>query len=168
MKIYNSFTELTGKTPLLRAGNFVKKNELKANLLFKLEYFNPAGSVKDRIAVNMIEQAEKSGVLKPGALIVEPTSGNTGIGLSAVAASKGYRIIIVMPETMSVERRKLLSAYREQKCMVFFNGAFGIEEAVQKLQYHHYSVEAVYGNSTKEQRKKAMEGYQSRRLFVWR
>ena len=130
MKIYNSFTELTGKTPLLRAGNFVKKNELKANLLFKLEYFNPAGSVKDRIAVNMIEQAEKSGVLKPGALIVEPTSGNTGIGLSAVAASKGYRIIIVMPETMSVERRKLMKAYGAE--LVLTPGAKGMKGAIEK------------------------------------
>ena len=130
MKIYNSFTELTGKTPLLRAGNFVKKNELKANLLFKIEYFNPAGSVKDRIAVNMIEQAEKSGVLKPGALIVEPTSGNTGIGLSAVAASKGYRIIIVMPETMSVERRKLMKAYGAE--LVLTPGAKGMKGAIEK------------------------------------
>lgn len=130
MKIYNSFTELTGKTPLLRAGSFVKKNELKANLLFKLEYFNPAGSVKDRIAVNMIEQAEKSGVLKPGALIVEPTSGNTGIGLSAVAASKGYRIIIVMPETMSVERRKLMKAYGAE--LVLTPGAKGMKGAIEK------------------------------------
>ena len=130
MKIYNSFTELTGKTPLLRAGNFVKMNELKANLLFKLEYFNPAGSVKDRIAVNMIEQAEKSGVLKPGALIVEPTSGNTGIGLSAVAASKGYRIIIVMPETMSVERRKLMKAYGAE--LVLTPGAKGMKGAIEK------------------------------------
>ncbi len=130
MKIYNSFTELTCKKPLLRASNFVKKNELKANLLFKLEYFNPAGSVKDRIAVNMIEQAEKSGVLKPGALIVEPTSGNTGIGLSAVAASKGYRIIIVMPETMSVERRKLMKAYGAE--LVLTPGAKGMKGAIEK------------------------------------
>ena len=102
-KIYNSVTELIGGTPLLKANNFIKANGLKANIFVKLEYFNPAGSVKDRIAKAMIEQAEKDGKLKPGATIIEPTSGNTGIGLASVAAA-----ILTMPETMSIERRNLL------------------------------------------------------------
>ena len=111
MKIYQSLTDLVGKTPLLELTNYEKKNGLEATILAKLEYFNPAGSVKDRIAKAMIEEAEASGKLKPGATLIEPTSGNTGIGLAAIAAAKGYKIIITMPETMSVERRNLMKAY---------------------------------------------------------
>ena len=110
-KIYKSADELIGKTPLLEFTHIEKAENLEAKLIAKLEYFNPAGSVKDRIAKAMIEDAEKKGLLKPGSVIIEPTSGNTGIGLSAVAAAKGYKIIIVMPETMSVERRQLMKAY---------------------------------------------------------
>ena len=102
-KIYQGMTELIGGTPLLRANNFIREKELPANLLVKLEYFNPAGSVKDRIAKAMIEDAEKRGVLKKGSVIIEPTSGNTGIGLASVAAARGYRAILTMPETMSIE-----------------------------------------------------------------
>ncbi len=130
MAIYKSFTELVGNTPLLELTNLEKKLELKAKLVAKLEYFNPAGSVKDRIAKAMIEDAEASGKLKPGAVIVEPTSGNTGIGLAAVAAAKGYRIILTMPETMSVERRNLLKAYGAE--LVLTEGAKGMKGAIAK------------------------------------
>ena len=105
MSVYKSALELVGNTPLVEANNFVKENELKAKVLVKLEYFNPAGSVKDRIAKAIIENAEAEGILKEGSVIIEPTSGNTGIGLASIAAVKGYRIIITMPETMSIERR---------------------------------------------------------------
>ncbi|MCI6857192.1 MAG: pyridoxal-phosphate dependent enzyme, partial [Bacteroidales bacterium] len=109
-KIYNNLTELIGNTPLLEVKNIEKAESLKARLIVKLEYFNPGGSVKDRIALSMIEAAEQSGVLKPGQLIIEPTSGNTGIGLAWVASVKGYKLILTMPETMSVERQNLLKA----------------------------------------------------------
>ena len=109
-KIYQGMTELIGGTPLLQANNFMRANEIQATLLVKLEYFNPAGSVKDRIAKAMIEDAEKRGILKKDSVIIEPTSGNTGIGLASVAAARGYRAILTMPETMSVERRNLLKA----------------------------------------------------------
>ena len=109
--VYKSVTELIGKTPLFEAVNLEKELGLKARILLKLEYFNPAGSVKDRVALNMIEEAERAGKIGPGAVIIEPTSGNTGIGLAAVAASRGYRAVFVMPETMSIERRKLLLGY---------------------------------------------------------
>ena len=130
MAIYKSFTELVGGTPLLELTNLEKKLGLKAKVVAKLEYFNPAGSVKDRIAKAMIEDAEASGKLKPGAVIVEPTSGNTGIGLAAVAASKGYKIILTMPETMSVERRNLLKAYGAE--LVLTEGSKGMKGAIAK------------------------------------
>jgi cysteine synthase A len=129
-KIYQSFTELVGNTPILELKNLEKKYDLKATILAKLEYFNPAGSVKDRIAKAMIEDAEASGKLVPGSVIVEPTSGNTGIGLAAVAASKGYRVILTMPETMSVERRNLLKAYGAE--LVLTEGAKGMKGAIAK------------------------------------
>jgi len=110
-KIYKSVSELVGRTPLMELTNYEKAEKLEAVLLAKLELFNPAGSVKDRIAKAMIEDAEQKGILKPGAVIVEPTSGNTGIGLASIAASKGYKVILTMPETMSVERRNILKAY---------------------------------------------------------
>ena len=132
MAIYKSFPELVGNTPLLELSNLEKKLGLKARVVAKLEYFNPAGSVKDRIAKAMIEKAEAEGKLKPGALIVEPTSGNTGIGLAAVAASKGYRIILTMPETMSVERRNLLKAYGAE--LVLTEGAKGMKGAIAKAE----------------------------------
>ena len=129
-RIYTSADQLIGGTPLLELSHIEKKENLKAKVLVKLEYFNPAGSVKDRIAKAMIDDAEKKGLLKPGAVIIEPTSGNTGIGLAAVAAARGYRIILTMPETMSVERRQLLKAYGAE--IVLTEGAKGMKGAIAK------------------------------------
>lgn len=132
-KIYESATELIGHTPLLKVNNYAKEvGVTDATLLAKLEYFNPAGSVKDRIALAMIEDAEKKGQLKPGATIIEPTSGNTGIGLASVAAAKGYRTILTLPETMSVERRNLLKAYGAE--LVLTEGAKGMKGAIAKAE----------------------------------
>ncbi len=131
-RIRQSVTELIGGTPLLRANNFMRENGLKADLLVKLEYFNPAGSVKDRIAKAMIEDAEKRGVLKKGSVIIEPTSGNTGIGLACVAAARGYRAILTMPEAMSVERRNLLKAYGAE--IVLTDGSKGMKGAISKAE----------------------------------
>ena len=132
MGIYRKITELIGGTPLLELGNYARKHELEATLLAKLEYFNPAGSIKDRIAKAMLDDAEERGVLKPGAVIIEPTSGNTGIGLAAVGASRGYRVILTMPETMSVERRNLLKAYGAE--LVLTDGSKGMKGAIAKAQ----------------------------------
>lgn len=129
-KIYKNIGELIGKTPLMEAARFSEAAGAEADILVKLEYFNPAGSVKDRVALNMILEAERSGILKPGATIIEPTSGNTGIGLAAVGVSKGYRVILTMPETMSVERRNLLKAYGAQ--IVLTEGAKGMSGAIAK------------------------------------
>lgn len=129
-KIFTSADQLIGKTPLLELSHIEKKDGLKATILAKLEYFNPAGSVKDRIAKAMIDDAEATGKLKPGAVIIEPTSGNTGIGLAAVAAARGYRIILVMPETMSVERRQLMRAYGAE--IVLTEGAKGMKGAIAR------------------------------------
>lgn len=129
-KIYTSADQLVGKTPLLELSHIEKNLDLNAKILAKLEYFNPAGSVKDRIAKAMIDEAEISGALKPDSVIIEPTSGNTGIGLAAVAAARGYRIIIVMPETMSVERRQLMKAYGAE--LVLTEGAKGMKGAIAK------------------------------------
>lgn len=129
-KIYKSVTELIGKTPLIELKNIEKKHDAKSTILAKLEYFNPAGSVKDRVAKAMIEDAEASGVLKKGATIIEPTSGNTGIGIASVATAKGYKTILTMPETMSVERRNLLKAYGAQ--IVLTDGSKGMSGAIAK------------------------------------
>ena len=128
--IYNSVTELIGKTPIINASNFASENNLDASILAKLEYFNPAGSVKDRVAKQMIKDAEEKGILKPGATIIEPTSGNTGIGLAAVAVAKGYKAIMTMPETMSIERRKLLKAYGAE--IVLTDCSKGMSGAIAK------------------------------------
>ena len=130
--IYQSVTELIGHTPLLAAKRFAKAHDLPANIVAKLEYFNPAGSVKDRIAIAMIEQAEKDGKIAPGATLIEPTSGNTGIGIAAVAAARGYHAILTMPETMSVERRNLLKAYGAE--IVLTEGAQGMKGAIARAE----------------------------------
>lgn len=132
MRIYKNITELIGGTPLLELTNYERRNGLNATILAKLEYLNPAGSVKDRIAQAMIDAAEAAGKLKPDSVIIEPTSGNTGIGLAAVAASRGYRIILTMPETMSVERRNLLKAYGAE--LVLTDGALGMKGAIAKAE----------------------------------
>lgn len=131
-KVYKKADELVGKTPILELGNIEKELGLEAKLLAKLEYFNPAGSVKDRIAKAMLDEAEKSGALKKNSVIIEPTSGNTGIGLASVAAARGYRIIIVMPETMSVERRQLMKAYGAE--LVLTEGSKGMKGAIAKAE----------------------------------
>lgn len=130
--IYTSITELIGGTPLFMPKNFILKRGLSATILCKLEYLNPAGSIKDRAALSMIEDAESKGILKKGAVIIEPTSGNTGIGLAAIAAARGYRAILTMPDTMSVERRRLLSAYGAE--IVLTEGALGMKGAIAKAE----------------------------------
>ena len=140
-KIYKNAAELVGNTPLLEVGNIEKDLGLEAQVLVKLEYFNPAGSAKDRIALNMIEDAEARGVLKPGAVIIEPTSGNTGIGLASLAAIKGYKVILTMPETMSVERRNILKAYGAE--IVLTDGSKGMNGAIAKAN----ELAAEYENS---------------------
>lgn len=137
-QIYNSITELIGRTPILKVNNFCKMNKVD-NIYAKLEYFNPAGSVKDRVALAMIEDAENSGKLKPGATIIEPTSGNTGIGIAAVATAKGYRAILTMPETMSVERRNLLKAYGGE--VVLTDGSKGMKGAIEKAEQLNNEIE---------------------------
>ena len=137
-KIYKSLTELIGGTPLLELTQFEKDYQLEATMLAKLEYFNPAGSVKDRVAKSILDDAEQSGKLKPGGTIIEPTSGNTGIGLSAVAAARGYKLIITMPETMSVERRMLMKAYGAE--LVLTDGKKGMSGAIEKADELHREI----------------------------
>lgn len=132
MKVYEKITDIIGKTPLLKLTNYINENKLQADIYAKLELFNPAGSVKDRVAKAMIDDAEAKGLLKKGSVIIEPTSGNTGIGLASVAASRGYKIILTMPETMSVERRNLLKAYGAE--LVLTDGAKGMKGAIEKAE----------------------------------
>ena len=132
MKVCNQISDLIGKTPLLELSNYEKENNIQAKIIAKLEYFNPAGSVKDRIAKSMIEDAEEKGLIKKGAVIIEPTSGNTGIGIAAVAASRGYKVIFTMPDTMSVERRNLLKAYGAE--IVLTEGKKGMSGAIEKAE----------------------------------
>lgn len=132
MKVYQNIIELVGKTPIMRLNNIEKKYSTYANLFAKLEYFNPAGSVKDRVAVEMIKEAEQKGLLKAGATVIEPTSGNTGIGLALVAATKGYKAILTMPDTMSIERRNLLKAYGAK--IVLTDGKKGMNGAIEKAE----------------------------------
>lgn len=142
MQIYKKITELIGNTPLMELANYERAKNLPATVLAKLEYFNPAGSVKDRVAAAMIDDAEQRGVLKPGSVIIEPTSGNTGIGLASVATARGYRLIITMPETMSVERRNLLKAYGAE--LVLTDGAKGMTGAIEKAQELSKEIEGSF------------------------
>lgn len=132
MKIYENLSELIGNTPLIRLNRFMKENDIQANIFAKLEYFNPAGSIKDRVAAEMIDAAEKDGTLKKDSVIIEPTSGNTGIGLAAIAAAKGYRTVIIMPETMSEERKKLMRAYGAE--LILTEGAKGMAGCIEKAE----------------------------------
>ena len=141
--IYQGTLGLIGNTPLVELTHIEKKFGLRSRLLAKLEYFNPAGSVKDRIAKEMIEQAERDGKLKPGSTIIEPTSGNTGIGLAAIAAAKGYRIIIVLPETMSIERRNIIKAYGAE--LVLSDGTKGMKGAIAKAEELHKEIANTLG-----------------------
>ena len=142
MAVYNSITELVGGTPLLKVNNFIGANGIKANIYAKLEYFNPAGSVKDRIAKAMLDDAEAKGLINKDSVIIEPTSGNTGIGLASVAAARGYRIILTMPETMSVERRNLLKAYGAE--LVLTDGSKGMKGAIAKADELAASIEGSF------------------------
>ncbi|MBE7038544.1 MAG: cysteine synthase A [Ruminococcaceae bacterium] len=142
MKIFNSVSDLIGKTPLMELKNYQKNNNIDAKILAKLEYFNPAGSIKDRVALSMIKDAEEKGILKKGSVIIEPTSGNTGIGLAAIGASKGYRVILTMPDTMSVERRNLLKAYGAE--IVLTDGKDGMKGAIDKANELKNSIEASF------------------------
>ena len=149
MKIYKNITELIGKTPIIELNKIGLKNNLKANIFAKLEFFNPAGSAKDRVALNMIEEAEKQGLINKNSVIIEPTSGNTGIGLASVCASKGYKVILTMPDTMSIERRKLLKAYGAE--IVLTEGTKGIQGSVEKanelaLQYKDSFIPSQFDN----------------------
>ena len=137
MKVYEKITDITGNTPLLELKNYEEDNALSAKILAKLECMNPAGSAKDRVGLSMIEAAEKAGLIAPGAVLIEPTSGNTGIGIASAAAAKGYKVILTMPETMSVERRKLLSAYGAQ--IVLTEGSKGMAGAIEKAEELHKS-----------------------------
>ena len=141
-KVNKTITDLIGKTPLLELTNYETAQGLNARVIAKLEYFNPAGSVKDRIAKAMIDEAEEKGLLKKGAVIIEPTSGNTGIGLASVAAARGYRIIITMPETMSIERRNLLKAYGAE--LVLTEGTKGMKGAIVKAQELSEQIEGSF------------------------
>ena len=132
MKIYDRITDLTGKTPLLRLSGVIREENLSADILAKIEFLNPAGSVKDRVAVKMISDAEEKGLLKEGSVIIEPTSGNTGIGLAMAGVAKGYRVIIVMPDTMSIERRKIIAAYGAE--LVLTDGTMGMKGAIKKAE----------------------------------
>lgn len=165
-KIYTSATELIGNTPLLEAKNYEKAEGVDAHILLKLEYFNPAGSVKDRIALKMIEDAEKEGKIKAGATIVEPTSGNTGIGLASVAASKGYKVILTMPETMSVERRNILKAYGAK--VVLTDGSKGMTGAIAKAKEIVESTPGAFLTGQFENESNPKAHYETTGPEIWR
>ena len=165
-KIYNGALELVGNTPLVEVKNIEEELGLEARILVKLEYFNPAGSVKDRIAKAMIEDAEEKGLLKEGSVIIEPTSGNTGIGLASIAAVKGYRIILTMPETMSVERRNILKAYGAE--IVLTEGAKGMKGAIEKADELAKEIPGSYIPGQFVNRTRDLEGYRRRSRSVYR
>lgn len=165
MAVYKGFTELIGKTPLVEVTNIEKAHDLKAKVLVKLEYRNPAGSVKDRAAFYMIKEAEEKGLLKEGAVIIEPTSGNTGIGLAAIAASKGYRAIFTMPDTMSVERRNILKAYGAE--IVLTEGAKGMKGAIAKAEELAKEIEGAYIPAQFDNPANAQAHYETTGPEIW-
>lgn len=165
MTIYRGFTELIGKTPLVEVTNIEQKYDLKAKVLVKLEYCNPAGSVKDRAAYYMIKDAEEKGILKKGSVIIEPTSGNTGIGLAAIAATKGYRAIFTMPETMSVERRNILKAYGAE--IVLTEGAKGMKGAIEKAEALAKEIEGAFIPAQFENPANAKAHYETTGPEIW-
>ena len=166
MKVYSDVTELIGKTPLMELVNFEKENNLSAKIIAKLELFNPAGSVKDRVAVKMIEDAEEKGLLKKGSVIIEPTSGNTGIGLASCGASKGYKVILTMPDTMSVERRMLLSAYGAE--IVLTEGAKGMSGAIEKANELAKEYENSFIPSQFENKANPLAHYETTGPEIWK
>ena len=165
MTVYQGFTELIGKTPLVEVTNIERVHELKAKLLVKLEYQNPAGSVKDRAAFYMIKDAEEKGLLKEGSVIIEPTSGNTGIGLAAIAAAKGYRAILTMPDTMSVERRNILKAYGAE--IVLTEGAKGMKGAIAKAEELAGEIEGAYIPAQFDNPANAQAHYETTGPEIW-
>lgn len=165
MTVYQGFTELIGKTPLVEVTNIEQVHELKAKLLVKLEYQNPAGSVKDRAAFYMIKDAEEKGLLKEGSVIIEPTSGNTGIGLAAIAAAKGYRAILTMPDTMSVERRNILKAYGAE--IVLTEGAKGMKGAIEKAEELAGEIEGAYIPAQFDNPANAQAHYETTGPEIW-
>ncbi len=165
MAVYKGFTDIIGKTPLVEVTNIEKAHGLKAKVLVKLEYRNPAGSVKDRAAFYMIKEAEEKGLLKEGAVIIEPTSGNTGIGLAAIAASKGYRAIFTMPDTMSVERRNILKAYGAE--IVLTEGAKGMKGAIAKAEELAKEIEGAYIPAQFDNPANAQAHYETTGPEIW-
>lgn len=165
MTIYKGFTELIGKTPLVEVTNIEQKYDLKAKVLVKLEYRNPAGSVKDRAAYYMIKEAEERGILKEGSVIIEPTSGNTGIGLAAIAATKGYRAIFTMPETMSVERRNILKAYGAE--IVLTEGTKGMKGAIEKAEELATEIKGAFIPAQFENPENAQAHYETTGPEIW-
>lgn len=165
MTVYQGFTELIGKTPLVEVTNIEQVHELKAKLLVKLEYQNPAGSVKDRAAFYMIKDAEEKGLLKEGSVIIEPTSGNTGIGLAAIAAAKGYRAILTMPDTMSVERRNILKAYGAE--IVLTEGAKGMKGAIAKAEELAGEMDGAYTPAQFDNPANAQAHYETTGPEIW-
>jgi len=165
LKIYDSITDVIGRTPLVRLNNFMKDKDAAADVFAKLEYFNPAGSVKDRAALYMIKDATEKGLLKEGSVIIEPTSGNTGIGLAAVAASKGYKVILTMPDTMSVERRNLLKAYGAE--IVLTEGALGMKGAIEKAKELLAQYEGSFMPSQFENEANAQAHFETTGPEIW-
>ena len=164
--IYTSITELIGGTPLFMPKNFMRERGLSANILCKLEYLNPAGSIKDRAALSMIEDAERRGILKKGSVIIEPTSGNTGIGVAAIAAARGYRAILTMPDTMSIERRRLLSAYGAE--IVLTEGALGMKGAIKKAEELAASIDGSFIPSQFDNAANPAAHYNTTAPEIWR
>ena len=165
MKIYDKISDLIGKTPLLRLGNIIEEENLSADILAKVEFFNPGGSIKDRVALKMIIDAEEKGLLKEGSVIIEPTSGNTGIGLAMAGVSRGYRVIIVMPDTMSIERRKLIASYGAE--LVLTDGSLGMKGAIAKAEELEKEIEGSFVTGQFTNPSNAMAHYETTGPEIW-